>query len=134
MAYLDLDDMFSAPAARRTATMTVDDAIAGGGFSALEWNVVALARRDSLRSLATPGRLSRAMGSLFGSGTASTLADPRLEALRRMAVHAWRRGFAVPMAEIQQFLAAGFTEAQIETLVTSVQRQQATSPRRRIPA
>ncbi|MET0375132.1 MAG: hypothetical protein ABW128_12870 [Rhizorhabdus sp.] len=73
-----------------------------------------------MRSLSGPSRISRAMGSLFGLSTASRLADPRLEALRRMAVYAWRRGFALPIAEIQGFLAAGFVEAQIETLVESV--------------
>ena len=78
------------------------------------------ARRDTLRSLASPGAVSRAMGGLFGLGSRSQLADPRLEALRRMAVYAWRRGFALPMTEIRAFLAAGFVEAQMETLVVSV--------------
>ena len=117
MAYLDLDNMFASPVASRAQTVAVP---APTGFSALEWSVIALAKRDTLRSLASPGRVSRAMGSLFGLGTASRLADPRLEALRRMAVYARRRGFALPMAEIQGFLAAGFAEAQIETLVESV--------------
>lgn len=116
MAYLDLDSMFPAPAGSRSVSSAVDRS----GFTALEWSVIALARNDSLGSLATPGRLSRALGGVFGLGTASRLADPRLEALRRLAVHAWRRGFALPMAEINRFIGAGFAEAQIETLVTSV--------------
>ena len=41
-------------------------------------------------------------------------------ALRRLAVYAWRRGFALPTGEIARFLDAGYTEAQIETLVISV--------------
>lgn len=115
MAYLDLDNLFASPSGSRTVAPVVPT-----GFSALEWSVIALAKRDPLRSLGRPSRLSRAMGSLFGLGTRSTLADPRLEALRRMAVLAWRRGFALPLAEIDRFLAAGFHEAQIETLVESV--------------
>lgn len=117
MAYLDLDNMFASPVTSRAQTVA---APAPTGFSALEWSVIALAKRDTLRSLSGPSRMSRAMGSLFGLSTASRLADPRLEALRRMAVYAWRSGFALPMAEIQGFLAAGFAEAQIETLVESV--------------
>jgi hypothetical protein len=101
MAYLDLDQPFAAPAggriAQRSATLVAD-----------------------LPGFSTPSRLSRALGSLFGLGTASKLADPKLEALRRMAVYAWRYGFALPMAEIDSFVAAGFDERQIETMVTSI--------------
>lgn len=118
MAYLDIDNYYSSPVTTTRSTEPVQAARAG--FSGLEWSVIALAERDGLRSLATPGRLSRAMGSLFGIGTASRLADPQLETLRRLAVYAWRRGFAIPQREIDRFLAAGFTEAQIETLVVSV--------------
>jgi hypothetical protein len=120
MAYLDLDYPFAAPAgariAQRSATLVADLP----GFSALEWSVIALAKRDTLASLGTPSRLSRALGSVFGLSTTSKLADPKLEALRRMAVHAWRYGFALPMAEIDRFVAAGFDEGQIETMVTSI--------------
>jgi len=117
MAYLDLDNMFAAPAGSRSATAA---AAPTAGFSALEWSVIALAKRDGLGSLAKPGKMSRAIRSLFGVGTASRLADHRLEALRRLAVHAWHRGFALPTTEIHRFISAGFTEAQIETLVVSV--------------
>ncbi|WP_076068341.1 hypothetical protein [Sphingomonas montana] len=121
MAYLDLDDMF-APANRTTVQTPdqVEAGTAGAGFRALEWSVIALAKRDTLRSLGEPSRLSRAMGALFGQDAPSRLADPRLEALRRLAVYAWHRGFALPLAEIERFLSAGFVEAQIETLVVSV--------------
>ena len=93
---------------------------APAGFSALEWSVIALAKRDSIASLGTPSRMSRALGSLFGFGETSRLAEPRLEALRRIAVYAWRRGHALPLSEIGLFTAAGFTMAQVETLVASV--------------
>lgn len=115
MAYLDLDDFYAAPGMTRAPARPVET-----GFTALEWSVIALAKRDSMRSLDRPGRMSRALGGLFGAGTSSRLADPRLEALRRIAVHAWHRGFALPIAEIERFLSAGFGEAQMETLVTSV--------------
>lgn len=122
MAYLDLDDIFAARGAGRlsaAATLPAETS-APAAFSPLEWSVVALAKHDTLRSLEQPGRLSRALRSLFGLGATSPLADPRLEALRRLAVYAWNRGFALPLAEIDRFLAAGFVEAQIEALVVSV--------------
>ena len=117
MAYLDIDNMFAAPVRSRgaQAPVTVE-----AGFSAIEWSVIAVSRRDSIASLEEPGRMSRALGSLFGFGTISKLADPRLEALRRLSVHAWRRGYALPQAEIDRFLEAGFTIDQAETLVASV--------------
>lgn len=116
MAYLDLDNLYAAPVACRTQRAKTEPA----DFSALEWSVIALAQRDTLSSLGTPGRVSRAFGSLFGRGTSSRLADPKLEGLRRAAVHARHRGFAIPMSEIHHFHSVGFSEAQMETLVTSV--------------
>ena len=118
MAYLDIDNMFAAPVRSRIADIVAD--AEATGFSAIEWSVIAVSKRDSLSSLSEPSRTSRAIGSLFGFGTASRLADPRLEALRRLAVHAWRRGYALPQAEIDQFVEAGFTLSQAETLVASV--------------
>ncbi|GAA0324538.1 hypothetical protein GCM10009087_38570 [Sphingomonas oligophenolica] len=121
MAYLDIDNMFAAPVRSRGAhAAAAADATAESGFSALEWSVIAVSRRDSIASLDDPSRMSRAIGSLFGFGTTSRLADPRLEALRRVAVYAWRRGYALPQAEIDRFVEAGFTIDQAETLVASV--------------
>jgi|UniRef100_UPI0035CAD572 hypothetical protein len=118
MAYLDLDNMFAAPVACRGAKTGV--AAKPAGFSALEWSVIALAQRDTLGSLNQPGRMSRALGGLFGRGPSSRLADPKLEALRRLAVHARHRGFGVPVSEIHHFHSVGFSEEQMETLITSV--------------
>jgi hypothetical protein len=122
MAYLDIDNMFAAPVRSRGASSVAAGAVPAteAGFSALEWSVIAVSRRDSLASLDDPSRMSRALGSLFGFGTTSRLADPRLEALRRLAVHAWRRGYALPQVEIDRFVEAGFTIDQAETLVASV--------------
>ena len=89
-------------------------------FSGLEWTVIALARRDRISSLSEPGPVARALGGLFGLGRQSTLADPRLEALRRLAVHAWHKGYKLPVSEIKRFLKAGFSTGQYETLLASV--------------
>ena len=122
MAYLDIDNMFAAPVRSRGAPVVTEGVVAATetGFSALEWSVIAVSRRDSIASLEDPSRMSRAIGSLFGFGTTSRLADPKLEALRRVAVYAWRRGYALPQIEIDRFVEAGFTIDQAETLVASV--------------
>jgi hypothetical protein len=91
------------------------------GFGALEWAVVALAERDSPSSLGSPGRLSLALGAVFGVRRRNpALADARLEALRRMAVLVWRRGDTVAAAEVDAFVAAGFTPAQFALLRASI--------------
>ena len=89
-------------------------------LSALEWQVVALARRDRLSSLREPTKLIRAIGSIFGETRNPRLADPSLEALRRMAVLSWHRGFSVPVDELKAFFKAGFSTAQYETLLDSI--------------
>jgi hypothetical protein len=89
-------------------------------LSALEWLVVAIAKRDPLSSLRQPGRLSTAMGVLFGTRQNPRLADDRLEALRRIAVLSWHYGYVVPTSEVNRFVEAGFTTEQYELLVDSI--------------
>ena len=99
-------------------------------FSALEWSVVALARRDRLSSLNQPGQVAKALASLFGLWRDSALADGRLEALRRIAVLAWHKGYALPTSELRAFRQAGFTTDQYEMLQASIARGRAQSQRR----
>jgi hypothetical protein len=96
------------------------------GFSALEWLVVALARRDHLSSLRTPGRIGAALSRVFGGRGEPRLANPRLEALRRFAVLAWHRGHNVPPSELAAFRIAGFSPNQAEALLESVLGARAT--------
>jgi hypothetical protein len=100
------------------------------GFTALEWSVIALARNDGLSTLKKPGGIAKAMGSLFGTWRDSRLADGRLEALRRIAVLAWRRSWLVPSSEVRAFKAAGFTAEQYEVLQASVSRGRERNERR----
>lgn len=111
--------------ARRTAETSRTE------LSALEWSVVALAQRDRLSSLTEPSRVAVAMGALFGGRKHSPrLADPRLEALRRVSVLAWHKGYAVPAHEIAAFHEAGFTTDQYETLLASISRGRTALQRR----
>lgn len=123
MAYLDL----SRP--QGTAIATPQDLAAdadASGFSGLEWQVVAIARRDRLSSLGAPTPIARLLHAVFGGKRANPrLADPRLEALRRVAVIAWHKGFAVPVGEVAAFHDAGYSVDQLETLLTSISRDRA---------
>jgi hypothetical protein len=132
MAYMDTSNTFALPAEGATARNSVSFAdVTHSTFTALEWSVIALAKSDSLSSLSAPGRVARAMGSVFGRGTQSRLADPKLEALRRLSVHAWRRGYALPVSELDEFVAAGFTMDTAEVLLASVAGQRIAPPARR---
>ena len=119
MAYMDFTDAQTLPSAVRTPVADVTPA-REAGLSALEWSVVALARRDTLGSLRQPGRVSVALGGLFGTRHNPRLADGKLEALRQMAVLAWHRGYAVAKSAVQAFLAAGYTVDQYETMMASI--------------
>ncbi|MDE0879028.1 MAG: hypothetical protein OSB00_10265 [Sphingomonas bacterium] len=100
-------------------------------LSALEWSVVALAERDRLSTLRVPGRMAVAMRILFGDSPNPQLADPRLEALRRIAVLSWHHGYTIPSFEVSAFLAAGFSNDLYELVVDSISRGRARASARR---
>jgi hypothetical protein len=110
---------------RPTASETVE-----ARLSALEWSIVAVARGDGLSSLREPGRLSAALAGLFGRRSDRKAPDRRLEALRRIAVYAWHRGWQVPTSELRAFVRAGFSLDQYELVQTSIARGRAASRRR----
>ena len=98
-------------------------------FSALEWSVVAIARQDRLSSLRSPGRLSLALGAVFGGSGHTRLADEKLEGLRRMAVLSWHRGYAVPSHEVRAFNDAGWSPDHYELLLRSISAARSVSQR-----
>jgi alkylhydroperoxidase family enzyme len=90
------------------------------GFTRQEWLVVALASVDRLSTLRKPGRFALICGYLFGKRQSNALANPRLEALRRMAVLIRHGESRVPHAEHEAFAAAGFSPAQYTLLVDGI--------------
>lgn len=85
-------------------------------FSALEEQVIALARTDGLGSIEVAGRLERFIKRLFGlNPERKALADPRLETLRRAVVTAHHRHH-LPDAQAAELRQAGFTLAQIRAI------------------
>jgi hypothetical protein len=119
MAYLALTDGGTgaiAPAGSQIFAPAAPKADSPAGFSALEWSVVMLARHDRPSSLREPGRVTRWLGRIFGEALNRRLADPRLEALRRMAVLTWHHSYSVPKTELKAFFAAGFDTDHYELL------------------
>jgi hypothetical protein len=105
------------PAKRPTIVGTAAPA---ARLSALEWSVVAMAEKDGLSSIREPSRLIAALGNIFGVKRPNRLANERLEALRRLAILAWHHRWNVPKAELESFLAAGFSLDQYELVQNSI--------------
>lgn len=89
-------------------------------FSSLEWSVIRRAKSDRLWTLREPGPLRRFINWVTGLQISPTFANPRLEALRRMAVLSWHYGYVVPGDEVAEFGAAGFSDEQYELMVSSI--------------
>jgi hypothetical protein len=121
MAYIDFAQPLPA-AGDGIALSVVHDRIkaVATGFSPTEWQVVQLARRDGLASLRGPGAWARLKTMIFGPQPHFKLASRRLEALRRLAVEGWHHGFAVRPSAISEFRDAGFSEGQVELLLSSI--------------
>lgn len=103
-----------------SAHATVQEHVAEPRFSDLEWSIIRLARLDRLWTLRTSTRFSRFFRRLLGRNPNPSLANPRLEALRQMAVLSWHYGFTVPGEDVAEFLRAGFSLEQYELLVSTV--------------
>ncbi|HVU31579.1 MAG TPA: hypothetical protein VHE36_14375 [Sphingomicrobium sp.] len=88
-------------------------------FTALEWSVIRLARIDRLWTIRAQGVLRRFWNRLVGRANPK-LANPRLEALRKMAVLSWHFGFTIPGDDLADFLSAGFTLDQYELMAGSI--------------
>jgi hypothetical protein len=88
-------------------------------FSPLEWSVIRLARVDRLWTIRPAGRPRRFWNWLLGRGNPE-LANPKLEALRRIAVLTWHFGFTIPGEDVRDFLSAGFTLDQYELMARNI--------------
>lgn len=85
-------------------------------FSALEEQVIVLARTDRLGSIEAPGLVERMVTKLFGLNLERrALADPRLETLRRAVVVTCHRHH-LPDMQAAELREAGFTVAQIRAI------------------
>ena len=104
---------------------------AAAQLSDFEWSIVAMAERDRLSSLRKPNSFWALMNLIFGLKPANRLASDRLEALRRVAVLAWRYRWNVPQSELQAFFEAGYSPAQYEHLQSRIASVRAAHGRRK---
>ncbi|OAN55775.1 hypothetical protein [Sphingobium sp. TCM1] len=118
MAFLDFAQPLAGP--QMAVGSSIVPPASATDFSAQEWQIVSLARTDGLRSLQGPGRFARLRRWIFGEETNLALASDRLEALRRLAVEAWHKGYAVSLSGLAAFRAAGFSTAQLELLLATI--------------
>jgi hypothetical protein len=128
MAFIDFSQPL--PALSPVSAARSIPAEEAGAFGREEWQVIALARRDGLSSLREPGLLARTGALIFGKKQNPLLASERLEALRRLSVEAWHRGYAVSLSALAAFRAAGFSKAQLELLLGAISASRRTSGRR----
>ena len=63
-----------------------EQVVAEPGFTDLEWSIIRLAKVDRLWTLRSATRSRRLLNRFLGRNPNPALANPRLEALRRMAV------------------------------------------------
>ncbi|GAM04021.1 hypothetical protein [Novosphingobium sp. MBES04] len=101
-------------------------------FAPDELRIVEMARGDTLESLRVPGKRGWFARLVLGPQPPSpSLANERLEALRRLVVHAWHEGYRLPASALKGAEQAGFSEDQVGALVDSIGR--ARSARRLAP-
>lgn len=93
------------------------------GLDARERGAVLLARTDGKESLHSPSRLHRLLEICFGlSPRPNTLADPRLEGLRRYAVAVAHDTDESAASEREHLIALGFSDHQILIAATAAVR------------
>ena len=114
MAYLDFDFMHSAAvSARRTEAATISLQTL---FSAIEQSVIKIAMTDPSASLDPENLWLRRIRHLFGTVRVNPLANPRLEALRRVVVSLLRSTESRALVEVDAAISLGMTQIQADTL------------------
>lgn len=124
MAFLDFrEGAAHAPSAHAQPARQTGAAELAAYFDTTELRVVQLARGDTLDSLRPPARRGWLARFVLGPTPPSRqLANTRLEALRRLVVQAWHKGFLLPVSVLQDARKAGFSEDQVSVLVDSIGR------------
>jgi len=116
MAYVDFHTQFQQSAGR--PLLQLDDL-----FSRTELSTIRLGMQDPVASLSKPGAISLRLMTAFGIHVTTTLADPRLEALRRLVVSLLHHPLERSCDEIEAAMAAGISVAQANMLVDLFERK-----------
>jgi hypothetical protein len=126
MAYLDLQESGAAGLSFGSRALRQASVAQEAFLEPTEWTIVRLARDDGLSSIREEGRLGRWVRLVFGIERHPPLANPKLEALRRVAVLSWHHGYNVAPSEIGGFYAAGYSPSHYETLLRHIGTQRLT--------
>jgi hypothetical protein len=133
MAYLDLD--LAAPGGTAILQRRVAPARAApvdhADFNQREWTVIGLAREDRLSSLREESEFVEFLRLIFGIRRKPPLSNPKLEALRRMAVLSWHYGYNIDSRDLGAFLAAGYSTDQYDAMLAHMSSERAASTQRR---
>lgn len=89
-------------------------------FSPLEWSIIDIAREDRLSSTRPPTVWGMLAARIFGEQYNPQLANPKLEALRRMAVLTWHHGYMIAETEIWDFIRAGYSVEHYDLLAKEI--------------
>jgi hypothetical protein len=87
------------------------------GFTPLEWLAIAIGREQGAEAR---GGLTRLLRGIFGGPRVRRMAVDRLEVLSYVAARAYASGAALQAEERARFRAAGFSDAQLGLLLTSL--------------
>ena len=85
----------------------------------LEWRVVEIARSDGPRSITPDGRITKLLREFFGLPIARTLANEKLEALRRFCVRAWFWDL-ISARDVNALVEAGYTSLDLFQILAHV--------------
>ncbi|WP_230279483.1 hypothetical protein [Croceicoccus sp. Ery15] len=84
----------------------------------LERRVIDIVRKDSLKTLKPRRERGRLARILLGPEPVSpSFANPRLEAIRHVAVYGWQQGIALPARALGEARAAGLTRSEIDAIL-----------------
>jgi hypothetical protein len=117
--------LFAVPRGAPRSIEASDLVEAAQPLTLLERRVVELAREDKLTTLRPYARRSWLARLVLGPARPSpVLANERLEALRRLAVHAWHSGYTLPASALAEARQAGYDDGQIGEVIDMVARLQ----------
>ena len=99
--------------------MSKIDLNGASALTGLDWAVVAIARKDSPRSINPDGRLGRFLEAFFGLSPARGLGNERAERLRRFCVRAWHWNL-IRAGDVRPLIEIGYSAADLSRILFHV--------------
>lgn len=88
-------------------------------LTALDWQVIEVARMDGPRSINPDGRFTRFLRDFFGLPITRKLASDKLEALRRFCIRAWYWDL-VRSRDVRAVMEAGYTSVDVFQILAHI--------------